>query len=135
MMITWPQVLDDLIRTAAAFTHTIPFGVLFSLFIFWLIALITDHTIASILELTIREAKSFLSGKKSIKSVNALTTVLAVILVVFLFHSSISDIVIPEMRDAGSNSELIRLGLYEAVFVTFGVIAILSLMVAKHEKD
>jgi hypothetical protein len=108
-------------------------GYFVGFFLLWMITIISDRSLISLIRELIDEFGNLLERKTNLKSFNALGLILLFVIILFLFHGRLGDIVLPGMKDSHS-PDLYLQALYMFVVLIFGAIALASIQLAKYQK-
>lgn len=107
-------------------------GYIIGFFLLWLVTIISDRSLASLLKELINEFGGLLERKADAKSANALGLLLMFVLILFLFHGRLGDIVLPKGGDHGPG--LMVQGLNVFLVLIFGGSILISLKIAHYQK-
>jgi hypothetical protein len=108
-------------------------GYIIGFILFWLVSLLSDRSLITILRELISEFGNLLERKPNAKPANALGLLLMFVLILFLFHGHLSDILLPAKADAHANDIALQ-GLYVFLVLIFGGAILISMRLSKYQR-
>jgi hypothetical protein len=108
-------------------------GYIIGFILFWALSKLSDKSLITIVKELIGEFGSLLERKPNAKSANALGLLLMFLLILFLFHGHLSDLLLPAASDEHA-SNLALQGLYVFVVLIFGAAILASLHLTKYQR-
>jgi hypothetical protein len=108
-------------------------GFLIGFLLLWLVTYISDKSLVTLIKELIAEFSELLQLKVSAKAINALGILLMFVVVLFLFHGKLADVLLPS-NGSGHEKNLYLQGLYVVMTLGFGGCALVSVHITKYRR-